>query len=80
MRLSSNMIGNSDDKTTFPHKMLLTNRQVANLCETFQNNSPTDMKFSKAQLPNMIQPGGFLKRLLGPILKNYLIHYYQGYH
>ena len=27
--LSSNMIG--DDETNFPHKLLLTNRQVANL-------------------------------------------------
>ena len=30
-RLSSNMIGNLDDKTNFPHKLLLTNKQVANL-------------------------------------------------
>ena len=25
-RLSSNMIGNSDDEANFPHKLLLTNR------------------------------------------------------
>ena len=31
LRLSSNMIGNSDDETNFPHKLLLTNRQIANL-------------------------------------------------
>ena len=31
LRLSSNMIGNSGDETNFPHKLLLTNRQVANL-------------------------------------------------
>ena len=31
LRLLSNMIGNSDDETNFPHKLLLTNRQVANL-------------------------------------------------
>ena len=30
-RLSSNMVGNSDDETNFSHKVLLTNRQVANL-------------------------------------------------
>ena len=29
LRLSSNMIG--DDETNFPHKLLLINRQVANL-------------------------------------------------
>ena len=27
--LSSNMIGNSDDETNFPHEFLLTNTQVA---------------------------------------------------
>ena len=34
LRLSSNMIDNSDDETNFPHKFLLTNRQVANLCKS----------------------------------------------
>ena len=29
LRLSSNMIGDSDDKINFPHELLLTNRQVA---------------------------------------------------
>ena len=31
LKLSSNLIGNSDDETNFPHELLLTNRQVANL-------------------------------------------------
>ena len=35
LRLSSNMIGNFDDKTNFLHKALLTNRQVANLRKAF---------------------------------------------
>ena len=35
LRLSPNMIGNSDDETNFPHKFLLTNRQVANLYKVF---------------------------------------------
>ena len=43
------MIGNSDDETNFPHKLLLTNTQVANLRKTFANKSPTDIKVSKAQ-------------------------------
>ena len=30
------MIGNSDDKTNFPHQLLLTNIQVANLRKVFQ--------------------------------------------
>ena len=31
LRLSSNMVGNSDDEANFPHNLLLTNRQVVNL-------------------------------------------------
>ena len=68
MRLSSNVIGNSDNETNFPNKSLLTNRQVANLRNVFANNSSTDMKESKTQLSKMIQSGGFLVRLLGPLL------------
>ena len=33
--LSSNMVG--DNEINFPHKLLLTNRQVANLHKTFAN-------------------------------------------
>ena len=43
LRLSSNMIGNSDDETNFPHKLLLTNRQVVNLRKAFANHTSTDV-------------------------------------
>ena len=46
LKLSSNLIGNSDDKTNFPHELLLTKRQVANVHKTFSNNSSTDIKLS----------------------------------
>ena len=36
LRLSSNIIG--DDKTNFPHILLLTDRQVKNLRQAFANN------------------------------------------
>ena len=62
LRLSSNMIG--DNKTNFPHQLLLTNRQVSNLRKAFASNSSTDIKFSKTQLSKMIQSGGFRDRLL----------------
>ena len=65
----SNMIGNSHDETNFPHKLLLTNKQVANLWKAFANYLSTDIKLSKTQLSKMIQLGGFLGRLLGPLLK-----------
>ena len=42
LRLSSNMIGNSDDQTNFSHKLLLTNRQVAKLRKA--NHTSTDIK------------------------------------
>ena len=66
LRLWSNMIG--DDEINFPHK-LLTNRQVANLRKAFANYLSTDIKLSKTQISKMIQSGGFLGRLLGPLLK-----------
>ena len=69
LRLSSNMIGNSGHNTNFPHELLLTNRQVVNIRKAFANNLSTDIKFSKAQLSKMIQSGGFLGKLLGPLLK-----------
>ena len=52
LRLSSNMIG--DNETNFPQKLLLTNRQVANLHKAFANHSPTDIKLSKTQLSKTI--------------------------
>ena len=69
IRLSPNMIGDSNDKTNFPHELLLTNRQVSSIRKAFSNNSSVDIKFSKTQLSKMIQSGGFLGRLLGPLLK-----------
>ena len=55
LRLSSNIIGNSDDETNFPHKLLLSNRQVANICKAFANKSSANIKLSKTQLSKMIQ-------------------------
>ena len=67
MRLSLNMVG--DDETNFPHKLLLTNRQVENLRKACANKSSTDINLLKTQLSDMVQSGGFLGRLLGPLLK-----------
>ena len=69
LRISSNMVGNSNDNTNFPHELLLTNRQVRNVRKAFANHLSTDIKLSKTQLPKMIQSGGFLGRRLGPLLK-----------
>ena len=36
LNLSSNLIGTSDDKTNFPHKLLLTNTQVSKILKLLQ--------------------------------------------
>ena len=72
IRLSLNRIGDFNDKTNFPHELLLTGRQVSSIRKAFSNNSSVDIKFSKTQLSKMIQSGGFLGKLLGPLLKTAL--------
>ena len=67
------MVGNSNDDANFPRKLLLTNRQVSNLLKTFANNLSTAIKLSTTQLSEMIQSGGFLCRVIRPLLK-------QNYH
>ena len=69
IRLSPNMIGDSNDKTNFPHELLLTDRQVSSIRKAFANNSSINIKFSKTHLSKMIQSGEFLGKLLGPLLK-----------
>ena len=68
LRLSSNIVSNSDDEINFPHKLLLTNRQTLSLRKAFNKHTSADIKFSKAQLTK-IQKGGFLKFLM-PLLKS----------
>ena len=67
LRISSNMVGSSNDNTNFPHEFLLTDRQVANIRKAFANHSSIDIKLSKTQLSKMIQSGGFLGNLLGKL-------------
>ena len=73
LRISSNMVSNSNDNTNFPYELLLTNRQVANIRKTFTKNTSNDIKLSKTQLSKMIQSGGFsgnlLGKLAGPLIK-----------
>ena len=74
LRLSPNMIGDSNDKANFPHELLLTDRQISSIRKAFSNNSSVDIKFSKTQLSKMKQSGGFLGKLLGPLLKKIGFH------
>ena len=49
--------------------MSLADKQVSSIRKVFANNLSVDIKFSKTQLSKMIQSGGFLGKLLGPLLK-----------
>ena len=48
------MIGDFDIETNFPHKLILTKRQAANLSKAFTNKSLVDIKLSKTQLSKMV--------------------------
>ena len=65
--MSSNIIG--DNETNFPLKLLLTDRQVSSLPKSFASHSSTNIELSKTQLSKMIKSGGYLSRLLDPLLK-----------
>ena len=52
-----------------PHELLLTTRQKTKIRNAFNNNTSTDLKLSKAQINKIIQSGGFLSRLLGPLIR-----------
>ena len=52
-----------------PHELLLTTRQTTNLRNAVENNLQTGIKLSKAQISKIFQSGGFLCKILGPLLK-----------
>ena len=43
-KLSSNVIGNSNDESNFAHNLLLTNKQVSRFCKAFANNTSANIK------------------------------------
>ena len=60
LRISLKMF-NGDDLL---HELLLITRQKTKLRNAFNNNRPTDLKLSKAQISKIIQSAGFLGSLL----------------
>ena len=44
LKISLNVVGDSNEENNFPHKLLLTNTQVSKLCKAFTNNSSTNIK------------------------------------
>ena len=56
-----------------PPELLLTTRQITKLRNAFNNNMSTNLKLSGDQISKIIESGGFLGRLLGPLLKTGLL-------
>ena len=73
LKLSSNVVGDSNNENNFSHKLLLTNKQFSRLRKAFANNSSAKTRLSKTQLHKIGQSAGFLGRLLGPLLKTGLL-------
>ena len=69
LNLSSDMIVDSNDKTNFPQKLLLTDRQDSKLCKALANNSSANMKLPKTEICKIVQSGEFLGRRPEPLLK-----------
>ena len=75
MKLSSNVVGGSNDENSFPHilLLLLINTQGLRLRKAFANCFLANTKLSKTQLHEKAWFGGFLGRLLGSLLKTGLL-------
>ena len=51
------------------HELLLTTTQTTKLRNAIENNMSTDIKLSKPQISKIIQSGGLLGKIFGPLLK-----------
>ena len=70
MKLSSNIVGGSNDEINFSHKFLLINSQVSKLHKTFAIvYQLIYVKLSKTHLHKIEQSRRFSGRLLKPLLK-----------
>ena len=69
LKISSNVVGDSNDENNFPRKLLLTKTQNSKLSKAFANGSSANTNLSKTQLHKIGQSGWFLVRILGPLLK-----------
>ena len=63
LKLSSNLVDDSNGENNFLHKMLLTNTQASKLRKAFANSSSANIKLSKTQFHKIGQSRGFLGKL-----------------
>ena len=59
LKISLNVIAESNNENNFPQKLLLTNTQFLKLRKAFANGSSGNIKLSKTQLHKMGQLEGF---------------------
>ena len=69
LKISSNIVGDSNDETSFPHRLSLTNTHVPNLRKAFANGSSANIKLSKSQLHKIGKSGLLLGSLFGSLIK-----------
>ena len=69
MKIYSNTAIDSYKENNFPHKLLLTNTRISKPRKAFANGLSANIKLSKIQLHKIGKPGGFLCRILEPLLK-----------
>ena len=69
VKISSNVVGDSNDENNFMQKLLSTNAQISRLCKAFANGSSANIDLSTTLLLKIGQSGGFLGGNLGPLLK-----------
>ena len=69
MKISSNVVQDSNDENNFLHKLLLSNTKVSKLRKAFANGSSAKIKLLKSQLDEIGQSRGFLgiNYLIAPI-------------
>ena len=63
LEISWNIVGDFNNETNFPHKLLLTNTQVSKLHKAFAKVRAANLKSPKTQLHKIGKPGAFLVRL-----------------
>ena len=60
LNLSQKLIRNSDDWTSFPHKLLLTDKQVSKIRKAFAYGSAVNIKCSKTHCLRLYSQEEFL--------------------
>ena len=69
LKISSNIVGDSNDENSLPHRLSLTNTHVPNLRKAFAKGSAASIKLSITQLHKIGKARFFLGSHLGSLIK-----------